>query len=184
MPSNFDYSGAEPTSSTGNTVREKVTRMRTRIDSAKTYRSQGEWDKRWSKFLDVYANRYDYQELGDWEDTAVPNMIFSTVNVIVPSVAVNNPNIIVEAEQVEDVEYAPLVQSVVNSQWRKLLVQRQVRQATTDAVICGHGWCKVTWDYETRMVKYTPEEFMQIAQQALAAFQARGGKAIGSKPGI
>lgn len=166
MPDNYMNAGAEPDTG-GKTPREKITRLRTKINAAKTFREEGEWDKRWSKFIDVYANRYDYQELGDWEDTVVPNMVFSTVNVIVPSIAVNNPNITVEANQLEDAAVAPLVEAVVNSQWRQLQVQRQVRQATRDSVITGHGWCKVTWVYETEEVKYTPEEFMSMAQQAL-----------------
>lgn len=162
-----NYSATAQEGDKPSTPSDKIERKRRLVEAAKEFRKKGDWDARWSKFIDVYANRYAYPELGDWDDTTAPNMVFSTVNVIVPSIAVNNPKIEVEAQQAEDEPIAPLVQAVVNDQWEKIDAQRQVRQAAKDAVICGHGWAKVTWDYAEEDVQYTQQEFMQLVQETL-----------------
>ena len=143
-------------------------RIRQRVEDSQSLRKTGQWDERWSKFIQVYSNRYLYPELADYEDVVVPNMVFSTVNVIVPSIAINVPKIDVTANQAEDESTATVVNSVINHQWRAYGVQEQVRQAVKDFVVVGHGWVKVVWETEEREVKLTQEEFTAAAADVLA----------------
>jgi hypothetical protein len=88
----------------------------TLIEAAKNFKSSGRWDERFSDFIAIYSNKYPYTEIGQYDDVVVPNMVFSTVNVIVPSIAVNVPKINVgpvhpdyidSAQTAESVAYGP-----------------------------------------------------------------------------
>jgi hypothetical protein len=144
----------------------KASKMRL-IEDAKRLRDAASWDKRWSEFIAIYSNKYPYAELSEYDDVVVPNMVFSTVNVIVPSVAINSPKITVTANQFEDQDAAELVEAVVNHQWRAYDVQDQVRAAVKDFVIVGHGWVKVAWETHEEEVDLTEEELAMNIQQVL-----------------
>ena len=148
-----------------------VAHKRSLVKSAKNSRDKSRWDEKASKFISVYANRYDYPELQDYEDVVVPNMVFSTVNVIVPSVAVNNPEILVFADQQEDEPFAIVAEAMLNHQWRQASVQDQVRSAVKDAVLTGLGWGKVTWEYVEEEISRPKEELVAELTQQLAAKQ-------------
>ena len=153
-------SGTKEKSDGKKSLKEK----RQAIDDAKKIRDANMWDERWSKLVKIYANRYPYTELSDYEDVVVPNMVFSTVNVIVPSIAINNPEITVTPNQAEDAEGAEVVEAVVNHQWRAYDVQHEVRAAVKDFVIIGHGWVKVVWETEEKMQDVPQEELMMQIQ--------------------
>lgn len=152
----------------GKDKKAELDKLRGRIRDAQSVRKNGDWDERWSRFVQVYSNQYPYSELEDYEDVVVPNMVFSTVNVIVPSIAINVPKIDVTANQAEDEETAVVVNAVVNHQWRVYDVQEQVRQAVKDFVVIGHGWVKVVWETEEREVPLSQEEFTAAAADVLA----------------
>jgi hypothetical protein len=177
-PSNYDAfnsSSAEADGESdvyGKDKKASLDKMRGRIKDAQSLRKTAEWDTRWSKFISVYSNRYPYPELEDYEDVVVPNMVFSTVNVIVPSIAINVPKIDVTANAERDAATAEVVASVVNHQWNVYNVQEQVRQAVKDFVIIGHGWLKVVWETEEADVKLTADEFTAAVAEALQSKQA------------
>lgn len=173
-PSNYDESMSSSAEADGDlgteskNPKEKLDQIRQRVDDSKALRKTGQWDERWSKFIQVYSNKYPYPELEDYEDVVVPNMVFSTVNVIVPSIAINVPKIDVTANRELDVGPADVVSAVVNHQWRAYDVQDQVRQAVKDFVVIGHGWVKVVWETEEKEVKLSQEEFTSLAAESLA----------------
>ena len=164
--------------SSGKDKKQKLDRIRQRVQDSQSLRKTGEWDRRWSQFIQVYSNKYPYPELEEYEDVVVPNMVFSTVNVIVPSIAINVPKIDVTANRSQDEETAGVVNSVVNHQWKIYDVQEQVRQAVKDFVVIGHGWVKVVWETEEREVKLSQEEFTALAADVLA----KKSSALASSP--
>lgn len=170
-PSNYDelnsmVEDGTDTASSKDAVKAKGVKVRA-IKAAQDARKAGDWDRRWSDFIKIYSNKYPYEELSEYEDIVVPNMVFSTVNVIVPSIAINSPKIMVTANQMEDAGPAEVVEAVVNHQWRAYNVQDQVRAAVKDQVIIGHGWNKVVWVNEEKEVPLSREEFAESVAQAL-----------------
>lgn len=137
------------------------------VEAAIKWRKDAKFDEQWAKMVKLYANRYDYAELGSYEDMVAPNMVFSTVNVIVPSVVVNYPKITVTATRQEFEEASATVEAVANYHWRHFDVHKEFRVAVKDFCVIGHGWCKTTWEYQERQDTWTLEEWQAEAQKAL-----------------
>lgn len=169
MPSNYDayMSGQDDPGADPKKQEDAVRKKLNRIRDAKELRKKNDWDERWSKFIKVYSNQYPYTELSDYDDIVAPNMVFSTVNVIVPSIAVHSPKITVAAKNEELHQTAEVVEAVVNHQWRQFHVQDEVALAIKDFVIVGHGWLKVVWDTERKEVDIDPMEWQELASQVL-----------------
>lgn len=173
--SNYDTymseSNAQPDGD-GRSYKRKYEKKIAAVSKAFKLRKDNEWDEKWSKLIQIYSNKYPWDELKDYKDIVVPNMAFSTVNVIVPSIAVHAPKVSVNAKQSEDVGAAAVSEAVVNHQWRELDVQDQIRDAVKDFVITGHGWVKVTWDTATEERELAPDEWRMAVQQAVMEHQA------------
>lgn len=146
---------------------KKLARKQSTVDKAFKKRKDDLWDEKWSQQVQLYSNKYPWDELGDYKDIVVPNMIFSTVNVIVPSVAVHAPKISVNAKREQDEFSANVAEAVVNHQWRELDVQDEIREAVKDMVVMGHGWVKVTWKSESAERQLGVDEWRANVQQAL-----------------
>lgn len=138
-----------------------------RVKAAEKVREAAKYDETWSKMIRVYSNQYPYDELSGYEDIIAPNMVFSTVNVIVPSVAINYPKITVTARGPEDESRAEIVESVSNYYWRHFDVHQEFRDVIKDFVIIGHGWLKATWAFKEKKVELEPDEWKQLVSQAL-----------------
>lgn len=138
-----------------------------RVEHAVKWRRDAKYDETWAKLIKLYANRYGYEELSQYDDVIAPNMVFSTVNVIVPSVAVNYPKITVTARRPEDEFRAGVVEAVSNHNWRHFDVHDEFRRATKDFVIVGHGWLKTIWSFVQAERDWTPETFQIEAQNRL-----------------
>lgn len=176
MPSNYDALNGlttdgvmDDTGGSGGRKSKKDGHKRklSRISDSKELRKKNNWDERWTKFIQLYSNQYEYSELDGYEDIVAPNMTFSTVNVIVPSVAVHSPKITVTAKRVDQVDAAAAAEAVVNHQWRQYAVQDEVSAAVKDFVIVGHGWLKVTWDTKTETQQLTIPEWQESVKAAL-----------------
>lgn len=173
MPSNYGalFGDSEFDEGSGSsrrkTKKEQCKTKLSTIEKSKRLRKEQQWDERWADFIKLYSNQYPYAELADYDDVVVPNMLFSTVNVIVPSIAVAAPKVAVSAKRPQDEGSAEVAEAVVNHQWRQYDVQDQVREAVKDFVILGHGWVKVTWDTQVGERELTGDEWRQMAQQAL-----------------
>jgi hypothetical protein len=138
-----------------------------RVNAAVAARKGANYDETWSKMIRLYSNQYSYDELSMYEDIIAPNMVFSTVNVIVPSVAINYPKITVTAQHPENESQAEIVEAVANYYWRHFNVHNEFRAAIKDFVIIGHGWLKTTWAFTEKQVEMAPDEWKQAVSQAL-----------------
>jgi len=138
-----------------------------KVKQAIAWRSSAKYDESWSKMIKMYSNQYDYPELAMYEDVVAPNMVFSTVNVIVPSIAINYPKITVTPRKPEGEIPATIVESVANYYWRHFDVHDEFRLVIKDFVILGHGWLKTTWAFEEEQQDVPPDEWKQMVQQAL-----------------
>lgn len=168
--SNYDTFMTDGNASPDGDVRSNKSKYQKKIaavTNAFKVRKDNDWDDKFSKLIQIYSNKYPWDELKDYKDIVVPNMAFSTVNVIVPSIAVHSPKVTVNAKRQEDAPAAEIAQAVVNHQWREFEVQDQVRDAVKDFVILGHGWIKVTWDTKVEERDLSVEEWQQAVQQAV-----------------
>lgn len=146
-----------------------------RVAEAAKLRDENGFDDLWSDLCNMYASRYEYPELAGYQDVVAPNLAFSTVNVIVPSVAMNNPKIMVSPRDPNESAAAEVAEVVVNYQWDRFDIQEEVQLATKDFSIFGHGWIKTVWKYETGEAPRTVEDFqaeldrlVQQREQAIA----------------
>lgn len=120
-------------------------RYRTEVERSKKWRKHEELDALWDRLVDLYRGRH-YQKYVD-EDRIVVNMAFATINVIAPSIAVNNPRIVVNARQEENADGGVIVEQVVNYHWRHQRFQKEIRRAVNDMLMIGHGWVKIGYSY-------------------------------------
>lgn len=142
-------------------------RAKKRVQAAVAWRKQAKFDETWAKMVKLYANRYDYSELDGFQDVVAPNMVFSTVNVIVPSIAINYPKIVVTARSPQFDDAASAVEAAANYYWRRSNVQDEFRAIVKDFSIIGHGWAKTTWVYETREQEWDIQAYQTEVQQLL-----------------
>jgi hypothetical protein len=118
---------------------------RQRIDASRQWRKQEGFDAIWRRMLDLYRGRH-YENYSD-EDRLLVNIVFSTVNVIAPSVSVNYPKITVSAVKPENAPQAVIAETVVNYWWRYNDIRSQFRRAVKDMILFGHGWIKVGYRF-------------------------------------
>lgn len=141
------------------------------VRDAIKWRRDANYDLMWSKLVKLYGSKYDYPELNGYQDVVAPNMLFSTVNVIVPGISVNYPKISVTARKESDNDRASVVETVANYQWQHGKVHEQFRLAVKDFVIIGHGWCKTTWSFEEGEREWTDQGWQDEAQSRLAQLE-------------
>jgi hypothetical protein len=148
-----------------------------RVKAAEKHRKDAGYDEVWSQMIRLYSNQYAYDELSMYEDVVAPNMVFSTVNVIVPSVAINYPKITVTARRPEDEERAEIVESAANYYWRHFDTHDEFRASTKDTVILGHGWIKTTWAFQEETVELEGSEWREQLSAAIAQRDAAADRA-------
>ena len=114
------------------------------LSRSKKWRAN-DYDDTWARMRDLYAGKH--WEAGGSEDQLVINMIFATINVIAPSVAVANPRFSVQARTPEHEAQAMFTEEVMNYIWRSNKYQQQFRLTVNDWLIFGHGWMKVGYKF-------------------------------------
>lgn len=154
-----------------------LSKCRGRIDDAVKWRKNANYDEKWAKYLKLYANQYDYPELSAYTDVVAPNMVFSTVNVMVPSIVVNYPKISVTARNQEDEQGAATVEAFANYTWQHHDVHKEVKAAVKDFIIFGHGLGKVTWVLTEEEVDIERDVWRDQVTMALQAAEAERQKA-------
>lgn len=122
-----------------------LARYRKKIVASKRWRKEESFDETWKRLVDMYRGRH-YEYFTD-EDRILVNMIFSTVNVIAPSISVNYPKITVSAISPDQAPNAVIAEAVVNYWWRHREIKHQFRRAVKDLLIIGHAWVKVGYRY-------------------------------------
>jgi len=124
---------------------EILARYRKKITASRRWRKEESYDETWKRLVDMYRGRH-YEYFTD-EDRILVNMIFSTVNVIAPSISVNYPKITVSAVEPEKSPNAIIAEAVVNYWWRHRDIKTEFRRAVKDLLIIGHAWVKVGYRY-------------------------------------
>jgi hypothetical protein len=139
---------------------------RRRVDAARRWRVDDEGlDAKWRRLIDRFDGRH-FPPGRNGEDRIAVNLSFSTINVLGPSVAVNNPKIAVAPRKPEDEDRSAILEVVINYWWKHHDMQRALRLATQDTLICGIGWLKVGWKYRERTVEMSEDEILeQIAMR-------------------
>ena len=142
-------------------------KYRKRVEHAIKWRKDAKYDEKWAKFLKLYASQYEYAELGGYQDVIAPNLVYSTVNIIVPSIVVNYPKITVTARKEQDVARAMTVEAMSNYNWVRYNVHEEVKLVIRDFVMFGHGIAKVTWSFNEEEIELDRDEYRMTVQQAL-----------------
>lgn len=124
----------------------KLTALRERIESARQFRKDEGLDDLWERLIDLYAGQH-YPKGLQAEDRIAVNVAFSTINVISPSVSVNNPKIVVAARTPEQEMQALIVEQVVNYWWKHFDVHSEFRRAVDDFLMVGFGWLKTGYRF-------------------------------------
>lgn len=173
---NVSVSKAEDAYKRSGLTKDKLlARYKMRLESAKKYRKDECYDDTWKRMRDMYRGRVYTDGLND-EDRIAVNIAFSTVNVIVPSIAVNYPTIAVTARQPQMEQNAANVQAMINYWWRHYDWRNVSKDIAKDSLVYGHGWAKVGWHYEGRTRPLTEAEqaqqFEEMNQQVSDAAAA------------
>jgi hypothetical protein len=124
--------------------RELLSYYRDEINRSKRWRSEN-YDDDWQRYCDMYRGRHYSQKIPG--DQLIVNLVFSTINTIAPSVAVNNPKFVVNARKAEQAPQAIITEEVLNYLWRTYKYQPEFRLAVNDWLIIGHGWVKTGYKF-------------------------------------
>ena len=138
-----------------------------RVDMCKQWRDSEGLDRTWHRLNDLYRGKHFASHLMSKQDLISVNLAFSTVNVIAPSVAVNYPKIVVQANKPEDKNRAVFVEAVVNHLWKHHDFRTPFRRAVKDFLIFGHGWVKVGWRFLEQEQTITDNERDALITSAL-----------------
>lgn len=165
MPDVTSWRGAKGSPKT--TKDELLKRYRHRIKLSQRWREDEGYDDTWRRLIDLYRGK-TFTAVRAGEDKIAVNVAFSTINVIAPSVAVNNPKITVNATRPEFEDQAVITEAVTNYWWRHYEVKPEFRRAVDDFLILGHGWLKCGWRYDEREVPTSWEEQQEARDQMQA----------------
>lgn len=116
-----------------------------RLQASKRWRKDEAYDAVWRRLVDLYRGK-QFNSYSD-EDRILVNMVFATVNVIAPSIAVNHPKITVNARNSDNAAQAVIVEAVVNYWWKFRDIRSEFRRAVKDFIVVGHGWMKVGYRF-------------------------------------
>lgn len=149
MPSTVGYPAESITRAHADAVRN----ARILVDAGKSFRKRRETT--WKRSERQYVGQQ--WAPGDLEDESADlvtvNVSFATVQTIQPYITGQEPRFYVEPFSKDATQLnASLQEALVNRIWthRDVGAQSALRAATTDYVIYGDGWIKVTWAIEER----------------------------------
>lgn len=138
-----------------------------RVRKCKQWRESESLDQTWRRLNDLYRGKHFPVTSLSKQDLISVNLAFSTVNVIAPSVAVNYPKIVVQANKPEDRDRAVFVEAVINHLWKHHDFRTPFRRAVKDFLIFGHGWVKVGWKFVEQEQTVTDNERDGLIQNAI-----------------
>lgn len=168
---NLDTASQEkPYLRTGKTQKDLLKCYAERCAISKKWRKE-KYDATWKRLIELYKGK---QLIGTTkDDRIVINIVFSTVNVIVPSIAVNDPKITVNARTEQQDVNATTAEAAINYWWRHYAWKHEVKRTVKDSITLGHGWVKVGWKYKEKARPATADEqaqqYGQMQQQAQQA---------------
>lgn len=147
---------------------EILEQSRERVRKCEQWRDSENLDRTWRRLNDLYRGKHWPSTTVNNQDLIAVNLAFSTVNVIAPSVAVNYPKVVVQANNPEDKDRAVFVEAVINHLWRHHDFRDPFRRAVKDFLIFGHGWLKVGWKFVEQEQGVTEIEREALIEQAMA----------------
>ena len=118
---------------------------RDEVKRSKNWRTQEMYDADWKRYIDLYRGK-QYGSMST-NDQLIVNLVFSTINVLGPAVAVNNPRFVVNARRPDTAPQAVITEEVLNYVWRTYRYQEDFRLAVNDFLITGHGWIKCGYKF-------------------------------------
>ncbi len=118
---------------------------RDEVRRSKRWRSSEGYEDEWKRYIDLYRGK-QYQT-GSTSDQLIVNLIFSTINVMAPAVAVNNPRFVVNARRPDTAPQAVVTEEVLNYMWRTHHYHDEFRLAVLDWLVTGHGWVKCGYKF-------------------------------------
>ena len=142
--------------------------QRARVKGAKRWRENEGLDETWKRLRNIYRLKH-FKTKSD-EDRIAVAVSFATINVIAPSIAVNNPKITVwpTLEDPDHQNKAQIAEGVINYWWRHHKIKTEFRRAVKDFLVYGHGWIKTGWIFEERERLVTEEETRTSLDEAAA----------------
>lgn len=135
---------------------DQLSRVTSELRRSQRWRENAGYDDLWQRMKDLY--RGFHAPTSSASDRLIVNMSFATVNVISPSVAINNPRFTVMARRPQDAPQAIIAEEVLNYQWRTGRYQDQFRLAVIDWLMFGHGWMKVGYKFTKPPEVKKPED--------------------------
>jgi hypothetical protein len=126
------------------------------------------YDDEWKRYIQLYQGRYIDGDPST--DQLVVNMVFATVNVMVPAVAINYPRFVVNARNPESAATAIITEEVLNWLWRAYDYQREFRLSVVDWIVAGHGWVKVGYKWTK------PPETKKVETDTVVSDDTAGGE--------
>ena len=116
------------------------------VARSKRWRDQDSFDDDWRRWIDLYRGR-QYEGGDSATDRLIVNIVFATVNVLLPAVSVNNPKFSVNARNPKSQAQAMLTEEILNYLWRTHKYQADFRLSVLDFITIGHGWLKVGYKW-------------------------------------
>jgi len=122
--------------------------MQNELRRSKRWRANGQrnYEDSWKRYIDLYRGRH-YDAKNDVDQLTV-NMIFATLNVMAPAVAIRNPKFNVNARTPDSAPQAIITEEVLNYIWRSNHFQQDFRLSINDWLCIGHGWLKVGYTFQ------------------------------------
>ena len=124
---------------------KQLKHITTLIDSARRFREAEKIDETFNRMVDLYRGKQI--DTVKNEDQIVINMCKTIVDTILPSVALNKPEITVSARDAADEDRATIAEAVINYQFGHFNFKDELNLALLDSLIMGIGIVKSGWRY-------------------------------------
>ena len=98
-----------------------------KVDKCIQWRDSENYDKTWRRLNDLYRGKHWPSTTLNNQDLIAVNLAFSTINVIAPSVAVNYPKVVVQANNPENRERLSNIWSWLDKSWLEICRARTNR---------------------------------------------------------
>ena len=116
------------------------------ISRSKRWRDHEDYDDNWKRWIDLYRG-LQYEGGNDRNDRLIVNIVFATVNVLLPAVSINNPKFTLSSRKPDTQAQAIITQEILNYLWRTHKYQQDFRLSVLDFITIGHGWLKVGYKW-------------------------------------